>query len=118
MKIRIVLALVLTACLTPGLAAQQPQPKTLSATGRVVAVTQDSITIQPAEDLTISVDATTRVVGKGVGTKTRTLKAEGRAPTITDLVDVSDSVTVKYAVTQGGRHAKEIRIHVKTFRKH
>lgn len=117
MKFRVAFAFVLLLCLSQGLTAQQVR-KTLRASGRVIAVTQDSITIQPSGSLTIAVDATTRIIGKGVGTKTQGLKAEGRLPTITDLVDVSDSVTVKYADMEDGKpKASEIKIHVKTFNK-
>ena len=116
MKIRAALALSLLLCLSSGLPAQQAT-KTLRATGRVIAVAKESITIQPGDKLTVAVDAKTRVVGKGVGKKTQALKAEGREPTITDLVDVYDSVTVKYSDTGAAEHlASEIKIHVKAFR--
>lgn len=116
MKIRVAFVLVQLLLLSSGLTAQ---PKTLQASGRTVGITQDSITIQPGDTITIGLDATTRVIGKDVGKRTRALKVEGRAPTITDLVDVGDSVTVKYTdMPDGKRQASEIKIHMKTLRKH
>ncbi len=92
---------------------------TQNATGRVTAVTADSITIHTAtETLTLVVDSSTKVFGKGVGTITSRLKAEGRSPVVTDLVHQYDSVRVKYEATADkGLRAVEIRIAVKAVRK-
>lgn len=118
MTYRFSLALSALICLASVAFAQEPV-KTLRSTGRVIAVTQDSLTIQPGHDnLVFSVDAATKIVGKGVGTKVQALKKEGRAPTITDLVDKFDSVNVKYVDTGGGKlRATEVNIKVKTILK-
>lgn len=118
MKIRTALALALLACLAGESLAQQSK-KTMRATGRVTAVAADAITIKPGNDtLTLSVDSSTKVTGKGVGTKTRSLKAGNKAPQITDLVDVNDSAVVEYHDLGGGKlHAAQISIRAKAFKK-
>ena len=84
---------------------------TQNATGRVTAVAADSVTIQTSTvTLTLFVDSSTRVIGKGVGTTIGRLKAEGRAAAVADLVHQYDSVRVKYAVVDRRDHATEIRI--------
>ena len=50
---------------------------TQDARGRVTAVAADSVTIQTStESLTLFVDSSTRVIGKGVGKITERFKAE------------------------------------------
>ena len=89
-----------------------------NAAGRVTAVAADSITIQTStETLTLVVDRSTKVIGKGVGTITGRLKAEGRPVTVTDLVHQYDSVRVKYAAADRGARATEIRIVVQSVQK-
>lgn len=92
---------------------------TQNATGRVTAVAADSVTIQTSTDtLTLFVDSSTKVIGKGVGTITGRLKAEGRSAVVTDLVHQYDSVRVKYAASADrGPRATEIRIVVQGVRK-
>lgn len=94
-------------------------PATQNATGRVTAVAADSITIQTStETLMLFVDSSTKVIGKGVGTVTGRLKAEGRSAVVADLVHQYDSVRVKYAASADkGPRATEIRIVVKAVRK-
>jgi hypothetical protein len=91
---------------------------TQNTSGRVTAVAADSITIQTRQEpLTLVVDSSTKVIGKGVGTLTAQLKAQGRPAVVTDLVHQYDSVRVKYMAADGGLRATEIRIVVPAVRK-
>lgn len=85
---------------------------TQKASGRVTAVAAESVTIQTSKEmLTLLVDSSTRVIGKGVGTITGRLKAEGRSAAVADLVHQYDSVRVTYAAAaDGAPRATEIRI--------
>ena len=61
--------------------------------------------------MTLTVDRDTQVVGKGLGTKTRALKEEGRSPAINDLVNPSDSVVVTYVDAGAGQlRATEVNV--------
>lgn len=118
MSIQFAGPLMVCLCLASPLLAQE-RGKTLRATGRVTAVAQEAVTIQAGNTtMSFAVDTSTRVVGKGVGSTTRSLKAAGRPPAITDLVEPADSVTVTYIGTGDGRlHATQIKIEKKRFRK-
>ena len=113
MKTLVMCAISILLVTTLDLTAQSNA--TQNASGRVTTVAADSITIQTrTETLTLFVDSSTRVIGKGVGTITTRLKAEGKSPTVADLVQQYDSVRVKYAKSADrGPRASEIRIVVK-----
>lgn len=115
MKIGNTLSLVLVLCLVAAPAWAQSN-KVMRASGRVMAVAADSVTVQSGSaSLTFAIDAQTKVEGKGVGTKAREMK---KAPAVTDLVGQADSVTVEYHDMGGGKlHAAKIRIQVKSFKK-
>lgn len=116
MNFRLLLAVGVMISIPGGVLAQD-SAKTMRSNGRVIEISQDSLTIQPGNtNLVFVVDNNTKVVGKGVGTKVQAIKREGRAPAITDLVDRFDSVNVKYVDTGGGKlRATEVDIKVKTF---
>ena len=118
MKVRFGIAIAIFFCLAGMLSAQESK-KTMRSTGRVISVAPDSITIKPGNtNMTFAVDTSTKVVGKGVGTKTEALKAANKSPQITDLVDEYDSVVVEYEDMGGGKlHAKRIDIRVKGTKK-
>lgn len=111
MTIRLAIGVALLFCFT-STAFAQPSMRSMAAAGRVEAVAQDSITILVGADkMTLVVDGATKVTGKGLGTKTRNMKAEGRSAPITDLVKPSDLVVVKYVDAGEGRlRATEINV--------
>jgi hypothetical protein len=84
-----------------------------SVRGTVTAISGTSITVKDgAKDWVFAVDAKTRVVGQGLGTLNEKLKAEGKAPTVLDLVGVNDRVYVYYK--EGANpSASEIRMILK-----
>jgi hypothetical protein len=107
MRTFITCALSILVAANAALIAQSPA--TQNATGRVTAVTADSITIQTStETLTLFVDSSTKVIGKGVGTITGRLKAEGRSAVVADLVQQYDSVRVKWSLGGQGTSCGEI----------
>ena len=118
MKFYFAAAMLFVVCSAPALVAQQTS-KTMRATGRVISVSADSITLRPgSETLTVSVDSSTRVTGKGVGTKVRAMKADNKAPQVSDLVAPNDSVVVEYRDSgSGALLATRIDVRVKAFSK-
>jgi hypothetical protein len=118
MKMYLALMLVVVSCGLVTAVAQEPG-KTMRVTGRVVAIDDESITVKPGNNtLLLAVDASTRVTGKGVGTKLRSLKAEKKSARITDLVEENDSVIVEYRdVGNGALRATRVDVRVKAFKK-
>jgi hypothetical protein len=118
MRIGGALALVLMLSLVAAPAWAQSN-KVMHASGRVTAVAADSLTVQSGSaSMTFAVDSQTKVEGKGVGTKTRAMKAEKKSPGITDFVGEADSVTVDYHDMGGGKlHAAKVSIRIKSFKK-
>ena len=85
--------------------------KTIDVAGTVTAVTTDSLTVKgKTETWTFSIDKDTQVVVKGATHKTLELKAEGKAPKLTDFVKVADYVTVNYHDQGAKKHAATIRV--------
>ena len=102
MKTHFGFALAFLFCLTAVTLGQTP--KSLHATGRVTAIAADSITVKPGNStLTFEVNSSTTVIGKGVGTKTRAMKAQGKSTAITDLVEQYDVVAVEYHDVGNGK---------------
>jgi hypothetical protein len=102
-------ALLVTGAVGATLAAQKP--KTMLAQGKVTAVTNDSLTVvQGSDTMTFTVDSTTKVVGKGVGTKANQMKAKNEPFTITDGVAMDDIVKVTYHEMDGKMHAAQVTI--------
>jgi hypothetical protein len=74
-------------------------------------VAEQSLTISRAgKDETFTVDKSTKVVGKGAGTKS---SASGGRVAITDVVSNGDRVTVTYDSMGGSMVAKEVRVNSK-----
>jgi len=82
-----------------------------SASGQIAAVTASSLTIKATSgEMTFSVDAKTRVLGRGAGTEAEKKRAAGSGPTITDLVKVGEDVVVTYRTSGSTRLATEVRV--------
>lgn len=84
-----------------------------TSNGTVDAVSATSMTISgstgPAKfNQTFTIDAETKVVGKGVGTATK-----GARVVITDLVGKGDQVGVSYRMAGTALHATEVRVTTK-----
>ena len=112
MKFHVALGLTLFVCYATTMVAQ-PSKKSMRAAGHVDAVTQDSITIVTGgkDKMTLVVDNATKVIGRGLGTKSQTIKAEGRSATIAELVKPSDNVIVTYIEAGGGKlRATEVNV--------
>jgi acyl-coenzyme A thioesterase PaaI-like protein len=91
-------------------AAAEAAAPTGSAKGAVTALAADSIGVKGETEWTFKVDSKTVVIGRGVGTLTKKFKEQGKAPMITDLVGVGDSVVVSFKEVAGAMQATEIRI--------
>ena len=98
-----------TGIAVPG-AGEAAAAPTGSARGTVGAVANDSITVKGEKEWTFKVDSKTTVIGSGVGTMSRKMKEAGKAPTITDLVGVGDTVRVSFKEVDGAMQASEVRI--------
>ena len=84
--------------------------------GKVTAVTADSVTIaHGAESMTFAADGATKVVGKGLTTKSNEKAAKGEKLTLTDSVGRDDAVSVTYTEMDGKLHASVIKITQKSF---
>ena len=85
--------------------------KTIDVAGTVTAVTTDSLTVKgKTESWTFAIDKDTQVIVKGATNKNLELKAEGKAPKLTDFVKVADYVTVNYHDQGAKKHAATIRV--------
>jgi len=115
-----VLSLVLGVLLlaAPGFAqaakgekAKPAASKTLSASGKVSAVTTDSVTVKGKDaEWTFSVDKATTVVAKGGSHKMAAMKADKKPTVITEFVSVGDDVTVKYHDMGTMKHAATVTV--------
>ena len=82
-----------------------------SARGAVVSIAADSVVIKAdGADVKFAVTAKTQVLGTGVGTKMRELKAAGKATAITEFIAAKDDVIVYYAEGGAAPEATSIRI--------
>ena len=82
--------------------------KKLLANATVKSVTSTMLTVTAdGKDTSLTVDAKTSVIGKGLGTKTR---AKGGKATITDLLSVGDRVSVTYQEDGTAMHASKVQL--------
>ena len=98
-----------------GLAPTEQTPPTEaasgSARGTLTAVANGSVTLKTADkDWTFAIDSKTLVLGQGMGTITRKFEAEGKKPTVVDLLSVNDEVVVYFKDAANAKLATEIRV--------
>lgn len=85
--------------------------KSMSATGKVTAVTGDSLSVKgKAGEWTFSVDKDTTVTAKGASHKMAALKADKTPTAITEFVNVGDDVSVKYHDMGATKHAAAVTV--------
>jgi hypothetical protein len=88
--------------------AQKAGKAQVLVNGIVKSVSGTSLTVTANnKDTTFTVDPTTSVVGKGIGTKSR---EKGGKPMITDLIKEGARVSVTYHDTNGTMHASKIDV--------
>jgi len=102
---------VLALCIAQvGLQAQSKGGKAMTVSGNVKSVSGASLVVtgKDGKDVTVSLDSSTKFVGKGLTTKS----AKGPiAPS--DAVHEGDQVTVSYHDMGGMMHATQVRITAK-----
>ena len=82
----------------------------LLSNGTVKSVAATSLTVTAdGKDMTFTIDAKTKVVGKGIGTKADA-KGKGGKAAITDLLSAGDRVSVTYADMGAASHATKIEL--------
>lgn len=87
----------------------QKAAKSMTASGTVKSVSDTSLTVTAgAKDMTFAIDNSTKFVGKGLGTKSRSGKL-----TASTAVGVNDRVSVTYHDMGGTMHAASVRITAK-----
>ena len=92
-------------------AAKPAASKTLSAMGKVTAVTADSVTVKGKDaEWTFAVDKATTVTAKGGSHKMAAMKADKKPTMITDFVSVGDDVSVKYHDMGATKHAASVSV--------
>jgi hypothetical protein len=85
--------------------------KTLTATGKVSAVTTDSVTVKGKDgEWKFSVDKATTVVAKGASHKMAALDKDKKPSVVTEYVSVGDDVSVKYHDMGATKHAATVTV--------
>lgn len=105
---------VLALCVAAQTAAVHAQTTTAAAKtakGTVKSTSGSSLVIvSGGKDMTFTMDTTTKVVGKGLGTKA---KAKGGTIPASESLAAGDSVSVTYQDMGGAMHASTVRITAK-----
>ena len=103
------------ASLALALGTVQAAEKSKMVQGKVTEVTADSVTIaKGTESMTFAVDGTTKIVGKGLTTKSTEMAAKGQKLTLADSVAKDDMVSVTYTEMDGKMHASVVKITAKS----
>ena len=85
--------------------------KTLTALGKVSAVTSDSVTVKGKDgEWKFDIDKATTVVAKGGSHKMAALKADKKPAVVTEFVGVGDDVSVKYHDLGASKHAASVTV--------
>ena len=97
---------------TTGQASKEKEkPKSETASGTVTSMTGSSLTVKTsAGESTFAIDAKTKIVGTGLGTKSKEAAAAGKKQVLADVVGVGDSVAVSYHDMAGAKQASEVRV--------
>src|SRR5438874_5497942 len=89
----------------------EAKPAAKTSTGTVESVSGSSLTVTAAgKDMTFTIDNDTKVIGKGMGTKSA---AAGGKLAIADAVSTGDTVSVTYHDMGGTMHAATVRVTTK-----
>jgi hypothetical protein len=93
---------------------QQREGDENQGTVTVTSMTGSSLTVKTsAGESTVAIDAKTKIVGTGLGTKSKEAAAAGKKQVLADVVGVGDSVAVSYHDMAGAKQASEVRVHKK-----
>src|SRR6266852_3106720 len=84
--------------------------KSQTASGKVTAVSADSLTVKGTAEWTFTVDKSTTVIAKGGSHKMAALSADKKPTVITEFVKVGDEVTVKYHDMGATKHAATVTV--------
>jgi len=88
-----------------------PPPAAKTATGVVTAVSDSSMTIKGSGgEVMFVIYGKTRVLGTGLGTKSRELQSAGQKTVFTEFVHKGDTVRVSYKEEGGTKTASEVRV--------
>ena len=95
-------------------AGEKEKPKSETVSGTVTSMTGTSLTVKTsAGESTFAIDAKTKIIGTGLGTKTQEAAAAGKKQVLSDVVGVGDSVSVSYHDMAGAKQASEVRVRTK-----
>jgi hypothetical protein len=102
---------IIALALLAGPARSSAAAKThVLSNGVVKSLTSTALTVSAnGKDTTFSVDAKTRIIGKGIGTKAD-MKGKGGKAAITDLLAVGDRVNVVYQGTGATARATRVEL--------
>ncbi len=109
-RVAVILGTALAFCLVMGLPTAQAQ-QTAFVRGTLTAMAGDTITVKVGnEDMTFSVDKSTRVIAPGGATKQKKAEEKGaEGAKIGDILKVGEGVEVHYKETGTTKYATEIR---------
>jgi hypothetical protein len=107
---RRVMGVVAALLLVAGLVVAS-EAKEVSGTVKSVAGSTIVVTDKAAKDWTFAIDSKdTLIMAKGGRHKLEKLKADGKAPLLTDFISEKQQVLVKYTEKEGKLTASEVRV--------